>query len=141
MQQKGRGDGGPVSKGRVLVMAVLVAPVPAVGQARPRASPGGRELRGLCFAVVSLTWDGLDSFLGFSFDLSPLTKKNGAYKVETEKYEFYINVCGAVSVGSCQPDSGACQMSKRQVTVPSSRSFVRYLVLTGVLFWSRCVVC
>ncbi|XP_022416368.1 cation-independent mannose-6-phosphate receptor [Delphinapterus leucas] len=53
-----------------------------------------------------------DSQAGFSFDLSPLTKKNGAYKVETEKYEFYINVCGAVSVGSCQLDSGACQVSK-----------------------------
>nr|XP_060473234.1 cation-independent mannose-6-phosphate receptor [Panthera onca] len=53
-----------------------------------------------------------DSQAGFSFDLSPLTKKNGAYKVETEKYDFYINVCGAVSVSFCQPDSGACQVSK-----------------------------
>ncbi|KAH0519980.1 Cation-independent mannose-6-phosphate receptor [Microtus ochrogaster] len=32
-----------------------------------------------------------DAQAGFSFDLSPLTKKNGAYKVETEKYDFYIN--------------------------------------------------
>uniref|UniRef100_A0A673TKJ8 Cation-independent mannose-6-phosphate receptor n=1 Tax=Suricata suricatta TaxID=37032 RepID=A0A673TKJ8_SURSU len=53
-----------------------------------------------------------DSQAGFSFDLSPLTKKNGAYKVETEKYDFYINVCGAVSVSPCQPGSGACQVSK-----------------------------
>ncbi|XP_047625757.1 cation-independent mannose-6-phosphate receptor [Phacochoerus africanus] len=53
-----------------------------------------------------------DSQAGFSFDLSPLTKTNGAYKVETEKYEFYINVCGAVSASACQPDSGACQVSK-----------------------------
>ncbi|XP_077611202.1 cation-independent mannose-6-phosphate receptor [Crocuta crocuta] len=53
-----------------------------------------------------------DSQAGFSFDLSPLTKKNGAYKVETKKYDFYINVCGAVSVSSCQPGSGACQVSK-----------------------------
>ena len=141
MQQKGRGDGGPVSKGKVLVMAVVVAPVPAVGQAWPRASPGGLELRGLFFTVVSLTRDGLDSFLGFSFDLSPLTKKHGAYKVETEKYEFYINVCGAVSVDFCQLGSGACQVSKRQVTVSSSRSSVRCLVLSGILFWSSCVVC
>ncbi|KAL4699646.1 hypothetical protein H8957_000590 [Semnopithecus entellus] len=53
-----------------------------------------------------------DSQAGFSFDLSPLTKKNGAYKVETKKYDFYINVCGPVSVSPCQPDSGACQVAK-----------------------------
>ncbi|XP_008584980.1 PREDICTED: cation-independent mannose-6-phosphate receptor [Galeopterus variegatus] len=53
-----------------------------------------------------------DAEAGFSFDLSPLTKKNGAYKVETTKYDFYVNVCGAVSVDSCQPDSGACQVAK-----------------------------
>ncbi|MBZ3890423.1 Cation-independent mannose-6-phosphate receptor, partial [Sciurus carolinensis] len=50
-----------------------------------------------------------DSQAGFSFNLSPLTKKNGAYKVETDKYDFYINVCGAVSAEPCQPDAGACQ--------------------------------
>ncbi|XP_052025662.1 cation-independent mannose-6-phosphate receptor isoform X3 [Apodemus sylvaticus] len=54
----------------------------------------------------------LDAQAGFSFDLSLLTKKNGAYKVETEKYDFYINVCGPVSVGSCPANSGACQVSK-----------------------------
>ncbi|XP_044616685.2 cation-independent mannose-6-phosphate receptor [Equus asinus] len=53
-----------------------------------------------------------DSQAGFSFDLSPLTKKNGDYKVETEKYDFYINVCGAVSTASCQPTAGACQVAK-----------------------------
>nr|XP_019605252.1 PREDICTED: cation-independent mannose-6-phosphate receptor [Rhinolophus sinicus] len=52
-----------------------------------------------------------DSQAGFSFDLSPLTKKDG-YKVETEKYDFYINVCAAVSVDSCQLGSGACQVAK-----------------------------
>ncbi|XP_019519312.1 PREDICTED: cation-independent mannose-6-phosphate receptor [Hipposideros armiger] len=52
-----------------------------------------------------------DSQAGFSFDLSPLTKKDG-YKVQTEKYDFYINVCAAVSVDSCQPGSGACQVAK-----------------------------
>ena len=55
------------------------------------------------------------SSAGFSFDLSPLTKKDG-YKVETEKYDFYINVCAPLSLGSCQPGSGACQVSKRQAT-------------------------
>ncbi|KAM4815966.1 cation-independent mannose-6-phosphate receptor [Urocitellus parryii] len=53
-----------------------------------------------------------DSQAGFSFNLSPLTKKNGAYKVETAEYDFYINVCGAVSQDSCQPDAGACQVAK-----------------------------
>ncbi|XP_023555112.1 cation-independent mannose-6-phosphate receptor [Octodon degus] len=58
-----------------------------------------------------------DSQAGFYFDLSPLMKKNGAYKVETVKYEFYINVCGPVSVPNCPPDSGACQMSKSDKTL------------------------
>uniref|UniRef100_G1PEY2 Cation-independent mannose-6-phosphate receptor n=1 Tax=Myotis lucifugus TaxID=59463 RepID=G1PEY2_MYOLU len=55
----------------------------------------------------------LDSQAGFSFDLSPLTKKDG-YKVETAKYDFYINVCAAVTMGACQPGSGACQVARRQ---------------------------
>ncbi|XP_014444729.1 cation-independent mannose-6-phosphate receptor [Tupaia chinensis] len=53
-----------------------------------------------------------DSQAGFSFDLSLLTKKNGAYRVETEKYDFYINVCGPVSASPCPPDAGACQVAK-----------------------------
>ncbi|KAM4866079.1 cation-independent mannose-6-phosphate receptor isoform 2-T3 [Thomomys bottae] len=53
-----------------------------------------------------------DAQAGFSFDLSPLTKKNDAYKVDTDKYEFYINVCGAVPVNLCHSDSGACQVAK-----------------------------
>lgn len=54
---------------------------------------------------------------GFSFDLSSLRKKNGSYKVETDKYEFYINVCGPVTAGACQAGWGACQVAKRQVAV------------------------
>ncbi|XP_037376580.1 cation-independent mannose-6-phosphate receptor isoform X2 [Talpa occidentalis] len=53
-----------------------------------------------------------DSQAGFSFDLLPLMKKNGAYKVETEKYDFYINVCGPVTADLCPPNSGACQVTK-----------------------------
>ncbi|KAI5938484.1 Cation-independent mannose-6-phosphate receptor [Manis javanica] len=53
-----------------------------------------------------------DSQAGFSFDLSLLTKKNGSYKIETKKYDFYINVCGPVSGSPCQQDSGACQVAK-----------------------------
>jgi hypothetical protein len=70
-------------------------------------------------------------FLGFSFDLSPLTKKNGAYKVGTEKYDFYINVCGAVSMDFCQTDSGACQVAKRQVTSHCG-SVLWHFVLTNI---------
>ncbi|XP_043858247.1 cation-independent mannose-6-phosphate receptor isoform X1 [Dromiciops gliroides] len=55
-----------------------------------------------------------DSQAGFSFDLSPLTKKNGDYSVGTGKYNFYINVCGAVSQDICLPNSGACQVEKSQ---------------------------
>lgn len=61
-------------------------------------------------------------YSGFSFDLSLLTKKNGAYKVETDKYDFYINVCGPVSVNLCQSNSGACQVAKRQVNSDSGLS-------------------
>ncbi|KAF6114200.1 insulin like growth factor 2 receptor [Phyllostomus discolor] len=53
----------------------------------------------------------LDAQAGFSFDLSPLTKKDG-YKVETEQYDFYINVCAPLSPGPCPPGTGACQVSK-----------------------------
>ncbi|KAM7135316.1 cation-independent mannose-6-phosphate receptor isoform 2-T2 [Molossus nigricans] len=53
----------------------------------------------------------LDTQAGFSFDLSPLTRKDG-YRVETAKYDFYINVCAAVSLGSCRPGAGACQVAK-----------------------------
>ncbi|ELK09957.1 Cation-independent mannose-6-phosphate receptor [Pteropus alecto] len=78
-----------------------------------------------------------DSQAGFSFDLSPLTKKDGSYKVETEKYDFYINVCAAVSGSFCQPGSGACQVAKRQVALPSYGCSFRSLVLTGDLFGNR----
>ncbi|KAF7462368.1 cation-independent mannose-6-phosphate receptor [Marmota monax] len=67
-----------------------------------------------------------DSQAGFSFNLSPLTKKNGAYKVETAEYDFYINVCGAVSEDSCQPDAGACQVAKRQEEDSSTYNFRWY---------------
>lgn len=56
----------------------------------------------------------LDAEAGFSFDLSSLRKKNGSYKVETDKYEFYINVCGPVTAGACQAGWGACQVSKSE---------------------------
>ncbi|XP_038659271.1 cation-independent mannose-6-phosphate receptor isoform X2 [Scyliorhinus canicula] len=49
-----------------------------------------------------------DPEAGFLFDLSPLTKQNGNYQIKSEKYNFYINVCGNAS-GVCEANSGACQ--------------------------------
>lgn len=80
--------------------------------------------RGCCFSV------------GFSFDLSPLTKKDG-YKVETAKYDFYINVCAAVTMGACQPGSGACQVARRQVSSQQPRGFLG----DRCLFRVRCALC
>ncbi|MEE6475517.1 hypothetical protein FKM82_010780, partial [Ascaphus truei] len=67
-----------------------------------------------------------DSQAGISFDLSPLTKKNGSYSAVTDGYDFYINVCGNVTEPQCGENSGACQMSKTKdqswnLGVPNSR--------------------
>lgn len=51
-----------------------------------------------------------DTLAGFSFDLSPLTLKQGTYQVNTTQYEFYLNVCGNVSM--CTGNSGACQKER-----------------------------
>lgn len=73
----------------------------------------GLSPRGMCVLVTALPHvDCFSSSAGFSFDLSPLTKQEG-YRVETGKYDFYINVCAAVTVGACPPGSGACQVAKR----------------------------
>uniref|UniRef100_A0A8C5Q086 Insulin like growth factor 2 receptor n=1 Tax=Leptobrachium leishanense TaxID=445787 RepID=A0A8C5Q086_9ANUR len=53
-----------------------------------------------------------DPQAGFSFDLSPLTKKSGTYVVNSDEYDFYINVCGNVTQADCDSNSGVCQMSK-----------------------------
>uniref|UniRef100_A0A8C8S5J2 Insulin like growth factor 2 receptor n=1 Tax=Pelusios castaneus TaxID=367368 RepID=A0A8C8S5J2_9SAUR len=53
-----------------------------------------------------------DAQAGFSFDLSPLTKKSGSYVVNTTNYAFYINVCGSVPDGLCQQKAAACQVAK-----------------------------
>ncbi|XP_066452075.1 cation-independent mannose-6-phosphate receptor [Eleutherodactylus coqui] len=53
-----------------------------------------------------------DPQAGFYFDLSPLTNKNENYKIETDTYDFYINVCSNVTQQPCQPNSGACQLTK-----------------------------
>ncbi|XP_006264642.3 cation-independent mannose-6-phosphate receptor [Alligator mississippiensis] len=53
-----------------------------------------------------------DSQAGFSFDLSPLTKKSGSYIVHAPDYDFYINICDRVPQESCPGESAACQVSK-----------------------------
>uniref|UniRef100_A0A8C4P4C4 Insulin like growth factor 2 receptor n=1 Tax=Dromaius novaehollandiae TaxID=8790 RepID=A0A8C4P4C4_DRONO len=67
-----------------------------------------------------------DSQAGFSFDLSPLAKKNGHYVVNTTEYLFYINICGGVPEELCHTKSAACQVthSKDQswsLGLPSSK--------------------
>ncbi|KAM4042759.1 cation-independent mannose-6-phosphate receptor [Anomaloglossus baeobatrachus] len=53
-----------------------------------------------------------DPQAGFYFDLSPLTNKTGSYKMVTNTYNFYINVCGNVTQEPCESSSGACQVTK-----------------------------
>ncbi|XP_043930853.1 cation-independent mannose-6-phosphate receptor [Protopterus annectens] len=53
-----------------------------------------------------------DAQAGFSFDLSPLKRKDEYYKINTTDYDFYINVCGNVSETHCEKDSAICQVSK-----------------------------
>nr|XP_014346456.1 PREDICTED: cation-independent mannose-6-phosphate receptor [Latimeria chalumnae] len=52
-----------------------------------------------------------DPQAGFSFDLSPLTKKDGSYKIESS-YDFYINVCNSTSGTKCENNVGACQVER-----------------------------
>lgn len=91
--------------------------------------------------MVRPAWGAFGSSSGFSFDLTPLTKKKDAYKVETDKYEFHINVCGPVSVGTCPPDSGACQVSRRQVTTLRSGCSLGCPVRADVLLQDRSAAC
>nr|XP_013042229.2 cation-independent mannose-6-phosphate receptor isoform X1 [Anser cygnoides] len=55
-----------------------------------------------------------DAQAGFSFDLSPLAKKNGYYIVNTSEYLFYINICGSVPVELCHTQSAACQVTQNK---------------------------
>uniref|UniRef100_A0A8B9QJA1 Insulin like growth factor 2 receptor n=1 Tax=Apteryx owenii TaxID=8824 RepID=A0A8B9QJA1_APTOW len=67
-----------------------------------------------------------DSQAGFSFDLSPLAKKNGHYVVNTTEYLFYINICGSVPEELCHTKSAACQVTQSKdqswsLGLPSSK--------------------
>ncbi|XP_027525200.1 cation-independent mannose-6-phosphate receptor [Corapipo altera] len=67
-----------------------------------------------------------DPQAGFSFDLSPLAKKNGHYIVNTTEYLFYINICGSVPDELCHTKSAACQVTQSKdqfwsLGLPSSK--------------------
>ncbi|KAM4770926.1 cation-independent mannose-6-phosphate receptor [Rhinophrynus dorsalis] len=69
-----------------------------------------------------------DLSAGFSYDLSPLTKKSGSYSITTDNYDFHINVCGSVSEPECGENSGACQTTKSKdnhwnLGVPNSKLY------------------
>ncbi|XP_069811536.1 cation-independent mannose-6-phosphate receptor [Dendropsophus ebraccatus] len=53
-----------------------------------------------------------DPEAGFYFDLSPLINNSRSYEIDTDSYNFYINVCGNVTSQPCDPSSGACQVAK-----------------------------
>ncbi|XP_028676700.1 cation-independent mannose-6-phosphate receptor isoform X2 [Erpetoichthys calabaricus] len=53
-----------------------------------------------------------DPLAGLFFDLSKLYKKGGKYKISTDVYDFYLNVCGNLSDTVCLNTSGACQVDK-----------------------------
>uniref|UniRef100_A0A8C0J7F8 Insulin like growth factor 2 receptor n=1 Tax=Chelonoidis abingdonii TaxID=106734 RepID=A0A8C0J7F8_CHEAB len=56
-----------------------------------------------------------DAQAGFSFDLSPLTKKSGSYVINTTDYDFYINICSSVPEEHCLLKSAAaCQVAKNK---------------------------
>uniref|UniRef100_A0A8C4YRY5 Insulin like growth factor 2 receptor n=1 Tax=Gopherus evgoodei TaxID=1825980 RepID=A0A8C4YRY5_9SAUR len=56
-----------------------------------------------------------DAQAGFSFDLSPLTKRSGSYVINTTDYDFYINICSSVPEEHCLLKSAAaCQVAKNK---------------------------
>lgn len=74
----------------------------------------------------------IPSWLGFSFDLSPLAKAKSYYTVDTLEYLFYISICGSLPVDLCSTKSAACQVTQRWVTnsVVCKRSLVAWCVLS-----------
>lgn len=75
-----------------------------------------------------------DFQVGFFFDLLFFIKKNGVYKVEIKKYDFYINVCGLVFVSFCQLDLGVCQVVKSDEKIWNlGLSNVKFLYYDGMI--------
>ncbi|XP_049445309.1 cation-independent mannose-6-phosphate receptor isoform X1 [Epinephelus fuscoguttatus] len=68
-----------------------------------------------------------DPQAGFSFDLSPLTKpKGGFYNLTSGSYDYYINVCGPVTVAGCPDKAGACQVEKSSWSLGEANSRLSY---------------
>ncbi|XP_037100637.1 cation-independent mannose-6-phosphate receptor [Syngnathus acus] len=64
---------------------------------------------------------------GFSFDLSPLTKANGGYyNLTNDNYDYYINVCGPVTVANCPEKAGACQEETSSWSLGQANSRLSY---------------
>ncbi|XP_044024917.1 cation-independent mannose-6-phosphate receptor isoform X2 [Siniperca chuatsi] len=62
-----------------------------------------------------------------SFDLSPLSKANGSfYNLTSDKYDYYINVCGPVKVANCPEKAGACQVEKSSWSLGEANSHLSY---------------
>ncbi|XP_074663133.1 cation-independent mannose-6-phosphate receptor-like, partial [Tubulanus polymorphus] len=55
----------------------------------------------------------VDNDAGFNFDLSHLTLKGSSYTISTDKYDYYLNVCGPVDNNpKCTDSPGICQVPK-----------------------------
>ncbi|CAG5960595.1 unnamed protein product, partial [Menidia menidia] len=68
-----------------------------------------------------------DQQAGFSFDLSPLTKPDGGfYNLTSGDYNYFINVCGPVKIGSCPERAGACQEEKSSWSLGEASSRLSY---------------
>ncbi|XP_029281689.1 cation-independent mannose-6-phosphate receptor [Cottoperca gobio] len=68
-----------------------------------------------------------DPQAGFSFDLSPLSKAEGGfYNLTSERYDYYINVCGSVKAASCPEKAGACQVEKSSWSLGEVNSRLSY---------------
>uniref|UniRef100_I3KFD8 Insulin-like growth factor 2 receptor n=1 Tax=Oreochromis niloticus TaxID=8128 RepID=I3KFD8_ORENI len=68
-----------------------------------------------------------DPQAGFSFDLSPLSKpRGGFYNLTKGIYQYYINVCGPVTVSSCPEKAGACQVEKNFWSLGEQNSRLSY---------------
>ncbi|KAM9704645.1 cation-independent mannose-6-phosphate receptor [Menidia menidia] len=68
-----------------------------------------------------------DQQAGFSFDLSPLTKPDGGfYNLTSGDYNYFINVCGPVKIGSCPERAGACQEEKSSWSLGEASARLSY---------------
>ncbi|XP_076467139.1 cation-independent mannose-6-phosphate receptor-like [Babylonia areolata] len=95
------------------------------------SSEGGAIVQGSCKATNPVSH--------YEFDLSPLRKTSGAYKMnDRQGHYFYINVCGAVDNATCSDSgsAGSCQVEingeERSFNAGNMNANLRYL-RNGVL--------